>query len=227
MKTATTPTITTHTIPEHNWKGTMTYEQYYAIPAVSEYKAFDKVHDRNRVAPTCSCVVLDLTKAEIKLTPAYAVDYKIAYNGDGTKTITTETAQMWAVYAPYTNGNTYVAVGLGVGYNQGFFATEAEAVKHLAKISKVAAKWHAAEAQRAEYAEHARRVCGWDANTVTMAVDIDPNTAIGKPVRIHQMGKFRAGIIVGQTPTKYTVVYTTPSNPDTIRTTKIDKKSDK
>jgi hypothetical protein len=95
------------------------------------------------------------------------------------------------------------------------------------KLAKVAANYHKKEAQRAHYAQRAAEVCQFDPSTVATASEINPNDAIGEVVRIHQMNKHRVGVIVDQTPTKYVVVYTTPSNPNHVRTSRISKTAEK
>jgi hypothetical protein len=166
-----------------------------------------------------------MVQAHVALTPDYITHTDYTHNSDqtiDTKTFTIN--KMWAVFAPrITDGVLFTAVSNG----KDFFNTEEEATKHMKKLTKAAAKWHAAEALRNQYAAQAQAVCALDGKTATPASLVDPKNYLGQSVRIHQMGKFRTGIIVDQTPTKWVVVYTTPSNPTEIRTSTIGKDGSK
>lgn len=220
--TPNTPITVTFTMPVHR---DMPYQEYRELAEVKAASDFDTANAKWSKIKSAWYVRLDMTKAHVALTPDFIIDTDHTYNNE--KTILTKTYtvnKMWAVFAPYiTTG----AVVVAQGNSKEYFATEAEATKHMKKLTKAAAEWHAAEALRNQYAAQAQAVCALDGKTATPAGLIDDSDCIGHSVKIHQMGKFRTGIIVGQTPTKYVVVYTTPSNPTEIRTTKVGKDGSK
>ena len=222
METPNTPITVTMTQPKLAFPWTdEKWEAHHNDPAVVAVRGFEDSNSQYRKAPSQWYTTLDMTQAHIGLTRDFIVDQQSTQNDDQTEyTYTYTLNRMWAVFAPrITDGVLFCVAGNG----KRFFDTEAEAIKHMKKTTKAAAKWHAAEALRNQYAEAARAVCAQDGNTATPAGLIDDCECVGESVKIHQMGKFRTGIIVDQTPTKYIVVYTTPSNPTEIRTTTIGK----
>ena len=125
------------------------------------------------------------------------------------------------MFAPRLSDGFFFAVGANTKY---LFDTEAEAAKFLKQTATKAKKWQAEEALRIQYAEQARMACRLDISKASPAWEINPADAIGALTLVRAMGKTRVGVIVGQTVTKYEVVFTTPSNTDVIRTAKINKR---
>lgn len=220
--TPNTPITVKFTMPTRSG---MPYAEYRELAEVKAADDFNSNNNKWSKVKIAWYVRLDMTQAHVALTPDFIINDECTISDDKmTVTRTYTVNKMWAVFAPrLTDGVLFVAAGNSKEY----FATEAEATKHMKKMTKAAAEWHAAEALRNQYAAQAQAVCALDGKTATPAGLIDDSDCIGQSVRIHQMGKFRTGIIVGQTPTKYIVVYTTPSNPTEIRTTKVGKDGSK
>jgi hypothetical protein len=224
-KKATTTMNTTHTFTYPRFQSGkhdeyISHEQYQAV------RQFRKDHTVRHQIGSFRCTALDMSRAQVTKFDDMIVgnQYGLPSYDDLTETMTFVTGTIWMVMAPHYGGDVlFVANSLGgsddIHYN------EADAIKGMKKMVKVAFEWNFQESLRVKYADQAKAVCALNASTVATGSEIDPANAIGATVRIHQMGKFRAGIIVGQTNTKWVVVYTTPSNPDAIRTTKVGKDS--
>jgi len=226
----TTPTTVQFAVPKQ--KTDQSFSDWMLTPEWIADNTFHNENHRSTIVKTARCHTLDMSKAHVALTPPHITDRVRDYANDSDVEVRTYTIKsMWAVFAPRErDGVLFVASGMNSMAQHGygtFFETEAEATKHAKKLAKVAANYHKKEAQRAHYAQRAAEVCQFDPSTVATASEINPNDAIGEVVRIHQMNKYRVGIIVDQTPTKYVVVYTTPSNPNHVRTSNISKTSEK
>jgi len=226
----TTPTTVQFAVPKQ--KTDQSFSEWMLTPEWIANNTFHNENHRRNVVKMERCTRLDMTKAHVALTPPHITKIvRDCANNIDTEVHTYTIKSVWAVFAPrHTDGVVFTACGLNSmsyhGYGT-FFETEAEAIKHAKKLAKVAAKWHKTEEMRKANAQRAAEVCQFDPSTVATASEINPNDAIGEIVRIHQMNKHRAGVIVDQTPTKYVVVYTTPSNPSHVRTTTISKTSEK
>lgn len=226
----TTPTIVQFEVPKK--KTDQSFSDWMLTPEWIANNTFHNENHRSTIVKTARCHTLDMSKAHVALTPPHITDRVRDYANESDTEIHTYTIKsMWAVFAPRErDGVLFVASGMNSMSQHGygtFFDTEAEAIKHVKKLTKVAANYHKKEAQRAHYAQRAAEVCTLDGLTATPAGLIDSTDCIGQPVRIHQMNKYRVGIIVDQTPTKYVVVYTTPSNPKHVRTSSISKTLEK
>jgi hypothetical protein len=224
----TTPITVTMTAPDikHPWTA-QEWDTHHQHAEVAAMRAFERECSQYNKVPSKTYTQMDMTQAYVALTEDFIdtmsiIMTKNEVNGEIMITKTYNLHRKWAVFAPrLADGKIFAAVGNSTS----FFKTEAEATKFMKKIIKAAAEWQFQESLRQQYAEQARMVCRLDGNTAPHASTIDPNdpASIGAMVQIHQMGKFRTGIIVGQTPTKYVVVYTTPSNSAEIRSTKVSK----
>ncbi len=100
------------------------------------------------------------------------------------------------------------------------YTTEAAARKAFTKFKATARKEIEAEARKAAAAEAAKRAC---TKRVTDADVKTTDIEIGDLVPVRAMGKARVGVVVGATAAKWIVAFTTPSNPDEIRETRIDR----
>lgn len=215
-ETATMDT-TTHTF---TYTPSADYRADMALPEVIAQDQFRDAHRFNE--QTRYDISVDMTTATVEQTSQPHITNSIRDNNGTTVTTTYTVAHQWVVRATDRNGLRCVVRSRG-SHTKYRFDTEIEATKFMRKMQKTAAKWHTEEQQRQEFADHARRVCGWDPMSVNAGSDINPVGFVGVEVRVHQMGKWRVGVIVDQTPTKWVVVYTTPSNPNTIRTTTVAK----
>jgi hypothetical protein len=222
-KKATTTMNTTHTFTYPKYQMGK-HDEYVSHEQYQASKHFWNLHSVRTQAKSFRCTELDMSRAQVIQFVDMIVGnfYGVASYNDLTETITFTTGDVWMIMAPHYGGDLlFLANSLG-GSDDRYFS-EADAIKGMKKLVKVAADWNFQESLRVQYADQAKAVCALAASTVPTGAEIDPANAIGATVRIHQMGKYRAGIIAGQTPTKWVVVYTTPSNPDAIRTTKVGK----
>jgi hypothetical protein len=226
METPNTPITVTMTEPRfRSGDGDFKtqHDAHYNSEVVTAVREFRNSNSAYAKVPAKFYTQLDMAQAHVALTRDFITNTENTYN-DTETTYTFTLRRMWAVFAPRLADGVLFTVA---GNNKWYFETEAEATKFMKKTAKAAAEWHFQESLRNKYAAQAQAVCALDGKTATPAGLIDDSECIGQSVRIHQMGKFRTGIIVGQTPTKYVVVYTTPSNPTEIRTTKIGKDGSK
>lgn len=187
---------------------------------------FQDTHELRNQFPIYPCTSLNMDTARVWLADEHIIKTDIQHDADfKTNRIATRIytlAPRYVVIAENEYGTTFIAKKRG--YHTGYsFETEAEAIKAMKFMIKADAKFHYEQALCAGNAHKARRALDVDPMKAPTGAEIHPDDAIGAYVRIHQMGKFRVGVIVDQTPTKWIAVYTTPSNDTEIRLTKVNK----
>lgn len=223
--TPNTPITITMSIPklQHPWTEEQWNAHYNHIDVAAHREFRDNNSEYTKV-PSRFYTELDMTQAHVGLTRDHIKRNSAitTTSEDGTTQIITYTMhRQWAVFAPRISDGVLFVVAAQSKY---LFDTEAQAIKFMKQTATKAKKWQAAEALRNQYAEQARIACRLSHDLATRASDINPADAIGALTFVRAMGKTRIAVIVGQTATKYEVVFTTPSNTDVIRTAKINKR---
>lgn len=223
--TPNTPINITITIPklQSPWTEEQWNAHYNHVDVVAN-REFAKNNSEYTKVPSRFYTELDMTQAHVALTQDHIKRYATVTTTSADNTLVHHTYtihRQWAVFAPRISDGVMFTVGAQTKY---LFDTEAQAVKFMKQTATKAKKWQAAEALRNQYAEQARIACRLPIDKATPSTDINPADAIGALTLVRAMGKTRVAVIVGQTATKYEVVFTTPSNTDVIRTAKVNKR---
>lgn len=214
---------TTHTFTYPTYQ-TPHWTEYVSHESHQECKHFRNLRSVRNQAKSFRCTTLDMSRAQVVkfddviITEAHTPTRR----GDLIETVTFTTGAIWMVMAPHYGGDLlFLANSLG-GSDDRYFS-EIEATKGMKKLQKSAAKWNAENDLRTAAADEARKICAMSPIDDGVLAPNDPAVTLGSWVRFHGMGKNRVGVVVGQTATKWVLAYTTPSNPDEIRSTKVGR----